>query len=223
VQPGQRSPNAALNKSLRHRSHTRLEPDTIDRSAATKSAARLAAEAAFAPPRLSPLPQPAGQVIVRRTRSTSLVAEPAPEDAAGSANEQRTKGSRVFRVESEPTSKSAEKAAEGLSAAAAALPHGANVAGPPPAPLNSHRIASNKRPGPVMHVICALPDRPPEAEPQQPQLSQLILDLQRVTPVLELIARAQTFSLVDERLVREWRRLSRQADDIHTSILAQLR
>jgi hypothetical protein len=54
-------------------------------------------------------------------------------------------------------------------------------------------------------------------------LDLLLGELERVTPVLEFIARAQTFSLVDERIAREWLRLSRKVDKLHEQIRARVR
>lgn len=90
-----------------------------------------------------------------------------------------------------------------------------------PASPNGRRIAADKRPGPVLHVILAPPEREREAEAPQPRLDLLLGELERVTPVLEFIARAQPFSLVDERLAREWLRLSRRVDKLHEQIRAR--
>jgi hypothetical protein len=88
------------------------------------------------------------------------------------------------------------------------------------------RIASDKRPGPVTHFFQALPvplrEQPAAAETPQPRLSVLMAELQSVSPDLEMIAQAQAFSLVDKSVAREWLRLSRQLDELHAKILAQM-
>ena len=98
-----------------------------------------------------------------------------------------------------------------------------SLAAQTPANSNARRIATDKRPGPVLHVIHAPPERTRTAEAPQPRLALLIGELERVTPVLEIIARAQAFSLVDERIEREWLRLSRKVDKLHAQIRAQVR
>ena len=72
-----------------------------------------------------------------------------------------------------------------------------------------------------MHVVHARAAGSTAATPD-PRPSLLIDSLQQVTPDLEMIARAQAFSLVDEGLRREWLRLSKQADELHAEILTQM-
>lgn len=185
------------------------EPDTGNQGAAPKSAARLAAEAAFALPETSAWPQQPAQVSVRRARFASLVQPPSPEGEDGPTTELAIKGSRVFRVE-------AEAAAPVVNTLDPALPPA-----PSPAHPTERRIASDKRPGPVSHVVHALPERQPEAATLQRRLGLLWGDLQGVMPDLGLIAHAQAFSLVDEHLTDEWLHLSEQVDALHAQIQNQ--
>jgi hypothetical protein len=140
--------------------------------------------------------------------------------------EQLAKSSRVFRVKAAPTPQSIAAAFPASATTIESSMQNDILAAQTPDQRNSGRIASDKRPGPVMHVIHAMPalqpERQPDAEPPQPRLGVLIAELQGVTPNLEMIARAQTFSLVDQRLTREWLRISRQIDELHAKILAQL-
>ena len=233
MQHGQRTQNAAPNKSPRHRAQARQagQQDANDLTAATRSAARLAAEAAFALPRISSLPVQPTQVSVRRSRSAGLAVKPTPIPAptpvgnGGSDFELTVKGARVFRVEAVPTPQPVEATCAGVPLPNETSKHQGNL--PDQVHANSRRIASDKRPRPVLHLIHALPEllpeRQTEAEAPQPRLGLLIGELQRVTPALEMIARAQAFSLVDERMAREWQRLSRQLDELHAKILTQIR
>jgi hypothetical protein len=188
--------------------------------AAPMSAARLAAEAAFAPAPVHdapPLLLPA-QVVVRRARGAPLtLAAAAATDSAGPSAASSTKGPRVFRVE------------------AAASPIALADDHPRwPATTNGHdgvahmptsrprRTAADKRPGPVLHVVHALPARP-EPAPQAQRLDELTVQLARLEPVLADIRRAQAFRLVDESCAREWQRLSGVADDIRRALGLMLR
>ncbi len=222
---GQRTQNSATNTALGHRAQALLadQADANERVAATRSAARLAAEAAFAAPQVRSLAQPSAQVIVRRTRSASLAVEPTPEASHRPTIELTAKSARVFRVEAAPTSQSVEPGS-------ATLPpktEGSTRSGSLPAQARAiphpRRIGTDKRPGPVLHVVPAPSEPRREAEVPQPRLALLTAELDRVTPVLETIARAQAFSLVDERFAREWMRLSRKVERLHAQIRAQVR
>lgn len=227
MQNGQRTQDSAPNKSFRHRAPVRLAPqaNTSDLTGAAPSAARLAAEAAFACPQVSASPSHPAQVSVRRMRSASLTVTPAPEGQAVIASKQLTKEPRVFRLDAVLTPPSLELLAA-LPAMAEAAPHSAILAAQTHDQAVSHRIASDKRPGPVRHVIHALPellvDQRGDPEARQPQLRMLMAELQAVSPDLAIIAQAQAFSLVDERLAREWQRLSRQLDELHVKVVAQM-
>ena len=185
----------------------------------------MAAEAAFAVPQVIASSAQPAQVSVRRTRSASLAVTPAPEGQVELGTEQLTKEPRVFRVDAVPTPPSLELLAASPEMTEAA-PHSAILAAQTPDQAVSHRIASDKRPGPVRHVIHALPellgDQRGDAEARQPQLRMLMAELQAASPDLAIIAQAQAFSLVDERMAREWQRLSRQLDELHAKVLAQL-
>jgi hypothetical protein len=221
VQHGQRTQNSATNPARGHRAQALLayRADANELAAATKSAARLAAEAAFAAPQVQPL----AQVTVRRTRSASVAVEPPPEASDSLTIEPTARSARVFRVEAAPISPSVE-------AGLATLPpptEGSTYSGTLPAhatePPRERRIATYKRPGPVLHVVHAPPERQRESEVLQRQLELLTSGLDRVKPVLETIARAQAFSLVDERFAREWMRLSKKVDRLRAQIRAQVR
>lgn len=221
MQHGQRIQNSAPNTLFGRRAQTLMaykgEPD--ERVEVTRSAARLAAEAAFAAPQVVVLAQqPAAKVMVRRTRSASLAAEPPPEPTHGAAIELTPKSARVFRVEAAPKAPSVEacSASSPPQAEESTLSAGSLVKAP--AIPKPRRIGTDKRPGPVLHVVApSEPTRPVEVRP--PRLDWLAGELGRVTPVLEGIARAQAFTLVDERCAREWMRLSRKVD----RLLAQIR
>lgn len=226
MQHGQRTQHSTSNNALRQRTRAPFarEPDINDLTAATKSAARLAAEAAFALPQVYPLPQQPAQVSVRRNRSAGLAVAPVTEGNLELNTEQPAKSSRVFRIEAAPMPQSIAASFAASSTTTEASTHNDVLAAQTPEQPNSRRIASDKLPRPVMHFIHTMPDLQPERQPDadkpQPRLGALIAKLQGVTPDLEMIARAQTFSLVDRRLTREWLRLSRQIDELHAKILA---
>jgi hypothetical protein len=150
---------------------------------------------------------------------------PAPEDQVGKATEPLAKEPRVFRVDAAPTPPTVELLASSPATTEAA-PHNAILAAHTPDQAVLPRIASDKRPGPVTHVFQALPGLLRElqaaAETPQLRLGVLMAQLQGVSPDLEMIAQAQAFSLVDESVAREWLRLSRQLDELHAKILAQM-
>ena len=110
VQHGQRTQNSATNPARGHRAQALLayRADANELAAATKSAARLAAEAAFAAPQVRSLAQPLAQVTVRRTRSASVAVEPPPEASDSPTIEPTARGPRVFKVEAAPISPSVE-------------------------------------------------------------------------------------------------------------------
>jgi hypothetical protein len=143
----------------------------------------------------------------------------------GLATEQLTKAPRVFRVDAAPTPPSVDLLAASPGTTEAA-PHSAILAAQTPDQAVLHRIASDRRPGPVTHFFQTLPELPRnqqvEAETPRPRLGVLMAELQGLSPDLEMIAQAQAFSLVDESVAREWLRLSRQLDELHAKILAQM-
>jgi hypothetical protein len=148
-----------------------------------------------------------------------------PEGQLGLVHEQQTKEPRVFRVDAAPTLQPIDLLVASPATTEAA-PHSAILAAQAPDQAVLHRIASNKRPGPVTHVIHMLPEvlreQQAEAETQQARPGVLMAELQGVSPDLAMIAQAQAFSLVDEGVAREWLRLSRQLDELHAKILDQI-
>jgi hypothetical protein len=225
VQHGQRTQNSVTNPAPGRRAQALLayRADANELVAATKSAARLAAEAAFAAPQVRSLAQPLAQVTVRRTRSASVAVEPPLEASDSPTIEPTARGARVFRVEAAPISPSVEAGLATLPPPTEGSTHSDSLPAEAPAIRRPRRIATDKRPGPVSHVVHAPPKRQRESEVLQRQLDLLTSGLDRVKPVLETIARAQAFSLVDERFVREWMRLSQKLDRLRAQIRAQVR
>lgn len=129
----------------------------------------------------------------------------------------------MFRVEAAPISPSVEAGLATLPPPTEGSTHSGTLPAHAPATPRERRIATDKRPGPVSHVVHAPPKRQRESEVLQRQLDLLTSGLDRVKPVLETIARAQAFSLVDERFVREWMRLSQKLDRLRAQIRAQVR
>ena len=189
------------------------------------SAARLAAEAAFAaPPPPSASPEQV-QVTVRRTRLTAPVAELAAVDNTHPAVEPTRKAPRVFTLEAAQAPRQPD-ALLGVQPLPLPLPPAASIRSDSPAAdakARSRRIAIDKRPGPVLHVLHSVPPQTRPAELAPPRLATLIDELARVGPVLESIAQAQSFRFMDDRFAKEWQQLSQRADDLLMKLNALIR
>jgi len=197
------------------------------------SAARQAAEAAFAAPRLHPAPPTQAQVTVRRDRLAAGAApgaEPAAADNAGPATEPAGKSPRVFRVELARAPQPVETAPAALAPLPARpRPPAAATRNGGPAVVAAagqpRRIATDRRPGPVLHVVHAarpaLPQR--AAEQAAPEMHTLVAELARVGQVLQSIGDVQALRFIDDRFADAWNRLSRTADDLHVELTAKLR
>lgn len=197
-------------------------PLASESATATQSAARLAAEAAFA--NLPVVAQPAHpvQIIMRRSRTSSLVAQPAEATRDVPIIETAVKRARVFRVGTASTQSSDEAVPSDALPASAPTPNVTSMAKAATASKSRHPGA-DKRPGPVLRVFQTRFDQPAEV-PSKPQLSaSLIAALAPVAPVLELIARAQTFTVINPTLEVEWLRLSLRLAALHAELQAALR
>ena len=174
------------------------------------SAARLAAEAAFAAPTLQPTSAPVTQITVRKRRTASL--EPAPAQAQAlaavdpHAEEALSAGPRTFRVEvvKEQGTEEAQGPAEADAADADARGW-------------RSRRAHQQRPGPVTHTVLELPARPVE-----PSVQQLKAELAEVGPVLEGIQRAQDTVFIDRVADTAWQELSSRVDALSLEVQQQL-
>jgi hypothetical protein len=182
------------------------------------SAARQAAEAAFATPELRPPPTLEVQITVRRTREAPAPKLETPQSSPDAPSVSR--GSRVFRIESAQTAGLPEAVS-----ATNALLHEESLRnhGPSPrtaAPLS--RAVDNRRPGPVLHLVQTL-DAPSEPEQTRPRLDLLAAELARVGTVLDEIKQAQSLKFVANPFAREWERLWRVAAEIRQDIKTQWR
>ncbi len=124
-----------------------------------------------------------------------------PVDAQGALAfdgfaEPKGKAPRVFRLET----------ARSVATPPAAVPT------LPAVVKRQRRIAADKRPGQVLHVVHIQPQQPKTAAAAGSVL--LSDELARLAPVMEAIQRAQSFWVVDERFEQEWQRLSKQADQL---------
>jgi hypothetical protein len=173
------------------------------------SSARLAAEAAFAAPPVHAVQPGQAQITVRRAR-TPLLAEPPAAGQGAAAAVKAAKGPRVFRVDT----------AVGAAALAAAPLHapasGSPVFGEAAAPkMRRCRAAADRRPGPVVVVTPdAVPSTPPAAAHMLPDSERLSAALARVTPVLQAVAQARSFRVVDECFENQWQGLFEQAGEL---------
>jgi hypothetical protein len=218
TQPVPRRPATSRDANAKH----------ADGSDATPmSAARLAAEAAFAAPPLFSTPSPtqstSALVTVRRARGTALA--PAADEETDTAGESGhasspVKGPRVFRVDAPVLVATAADASRQPSTwqADEAVPISSSPIWPTAPRLR--RSSTHKRPGPVLHVVHALPPR--QELPLLPLLA-LTAQLARVEPVLADIRFAQALRLMDNNQASEWQRLGRVADDIRQALQTMLR
>lgn len=184
------------------------------------SAHRLAAEAAFAAPPLSAPSPSQAQIAIRKARIAVLAAQPVVTDECQAALEPAAHRPRVFRVEA-PRAVHSMQALGDSKHTLLAISAGDADADAVVVP-RSRRAAADKRSGPVLHVVHALPARPP-LEPVAPSLRGLIAELANVEPTLDAIRCALSFEIVDRRTAVEYPRLSRVAEDIRSELEACLR
>jgi len=166
------------------------------------SAARLAAEAAFAAPaQPEPPPQAPAQVTLRRSRLAGGLDEAAGGGAvAPTGMPPEAAGPRVFRVVAAPSAAAPAVAPRALLDEAVATP----------ATPRKRRVRAEQRPSPV--VVVQVAPAPAPAAPLQPEA--LRAELQRAGALLEVAARAQAFHIDPHAFDRDWQRLSRRADEL---------
>jgi hypothetical protein len=182
------------------------------------SAARLAAEAAFAAP-AQPAPPPVApaQVTLRRSRLGAGPDEAAgaPRQASGAAPAAEA-GPRVFRVVA---------ALPVLPAAPVPLSPGLEAESAPVAVPRTRRVRAERRPSAVVVVKAAEPPArqaaaTSELPPLQPEA--LRAELQRAGALLEMAAQAQSFRIDSTAFDSDWERLSRRAEQLLKELRAQL-
>lgn len=176
---------------------------------APPSAARLAAEAAFAGPASRVIQNVQTQITLRRARSIVRAEQPA-EVSTAVAEQPAAKGSRVFRIDS-----ARGHASVPTEQAPQARPD-QKTDTPPLLPKTRRRRAPEQRPGPVVLVVQKPATPRPlfatAAVPPAPTSKTLAARLDQVTPVLAAIEKAQSFHFVDSRFENQYQRLSDQAD-----------
>ena len=183
-----------------------------------KSAARLAAEAAFEAQPQPALPPPApAQVTLRRSRLGA-----GPDEGAGAPGQASgalpapDAGPRVFRVvAAQPAPLSSP----------APLSPGLETEPAPVAAPRKRRVRAERRPSAVVVVQAAAPRARQaaftnEVAPLQPE--DLRAELQRAGALLEMAERAQAFRINPHAFERDWERLSRRADQLLKELQALL-
>jgi hypothetical protein len=188
--------------------------DADPAAAAPMSAARLAAEAAFAGAQVHTLPLAPTQITTRRNR-LALLAAPDAADEDSAAADGTEKRPRVFRV-----------AAAAPVPAPAPVPATAQAIGVGETTRHAarpRRLRSDKRSGPILQVLSPLPARPPEPAPSRSDWHLLRLELDRVGQTLQAIQTLVSWRIVDDRLADEWQRMSRQADELLVQLRKALR
>jgi hypothetical protein len=235
VQFGYRRQNSQQNKrppqSQRPRPAQAFSLDAPAPDSAPKSAARLAAEAAFAAPEFRAEEQQAVPITTRQVRWTDAPGHaegPEPDqqqqsqqDQAPEANPQpfesdpntppAARAPRVFRVETTPKPPS-----DDALAAATALPSEdalQNRGGTSPFAPKTRRKASHRQPGPVVHVVHA-PAVQNEAEEDRPRLDLMRAELARIAAVLDEAKRAESLQFVAPNFAWEWERIWRKGEGI---------
>ena len=249
MQIGDRLQHASSKNSLRQRRQplAAFEPNVKDTDPAPKSAARLAAEAAFAAPVFNAAPTAQTQITIRRTRAAEPFRRAQTDGDTTPASPMTRQGPRVFRVQAAQTVQPAQPANlpasfEGRSLADMRSGDHADIQTVPP----TRCMTASRRPGPVVHLVHPVSNRcepdqgnehVPEVEPEieteinahkaQPQWAALTAELARIGLVLEQIKRAQSFKLIDDEfadhITREWGQISCSTEGLRLEIENQLR
>lgn len=195
-----------------------------DAMPAPMSAARLAAEAAFGAPLQVRPPVLQAQVTVRKARPLDPSDEPGTAESSPAstegATEPSTKAPRIFRVDAvrlaDPADTPAAEAARSSPAPADNDPPAASVA------PRRRRVSPDKRPGPVLHVVQAVPVRKePQADPLE--LAGGRAASSRGTPGPATMTNPPAPVFINQRFAAEWQSLSRRVDDLHRQLKARLR
>ncbi len=202
---------------------------------APKSAARLAAEAAFAAPDLRPEEAPVVPITTRQVRWTDAATPaegPAPDqqqqsqqDQAPEANRQPlenepntppvARAPRVFRIEATPKPPSDDAPAAATASPSADPLQGLGAASP--FPPRTRRKASHRQPGPVVHVVHA-PVVQNEPEGERPRLDLMRAELARIGAVLDEAKLAESLQFVAPNFAWEWERIWRKGEGIDWAI-----
>ncbi len=193
-------------------------PFEIDRNrpdAPPVSAARLAAEAAFASPPFSVPQNSQAQITVRRAR----VIDPAEAASAGSlggAPALAPKAPRVFRIE---TARSLETVPAERARAFWADDLHLNTPSAP-AKRRKRRLEDNQRPGPVVVVVQQPPaPRAPKPSVQAaPKLQAWAVHSNRLAAQPAAAQEARSFVFIDDAMAAQWQRLSQRADELRKAV-----
>lgn len=224
VHRGQRTQHSTPNQGTRPRKQASMvrNPEADLPPPSPKSAARLSAESAFADPTAAATPPHPVQIIVRRARTTLSVGQPVATRGPSAEIAPPAKLARVFLVRPAPGQPLVEAApsAVPLPAADSRATGSATPKGRPPS--RSRHTDAAKQPGPLVQVIAARAEQAPQVASNSLRASDLIVALAPVTPVLELIALAQAFTLADARMDEKWLRLSRRLQACQAQLRSQL-
>ncbi len=172
---------AGMHSDFHHRAPQEVARSTPN--SAPPSTAWLAAQQAFLSHRPAPAAEPV--VTVRRGRALALAVPSADEaQAATPAPEMANKPARIFRITSAVADSNAALQAR---SAQPSLQTGFDLS-------RQGRIASNKRPGPVLRIVPAAPAvAEPEAQTQKESVGALREMLAEIDAILEDIKAARAF------------------------------
>lgn len=176
------------------------------------SAARLAAEAAFATfPSSEPRGTPAStaQVTVRRARLAA--AAPVLATAAGHRSDEQPAGEKSPRVFIIPAAPAAATTAglpmqQGLATTETSRSSGTQQ--------RKRRVAAEKRPGQVVVLMSATPRTVSTPLAPAPGWASLNAAMVGLTPLLEAISHAQSLQFIDQSRAHEWQRLAQRAEEL---------
>lgn len=200
-----------------HKHHDPAGRDTV------RSAARLAAEAAFSAPVREVVAESLPQVSIRKVRHAGPVPLSAAAEVAPPLAEADARVVRVFRLDKAPDLQGADGSA--------------TPEGPPVAPFldqgiddssrhlkRTRRRLADRLPGPV---VIATPAPPPDTRydgevTTLPQLEALDRHMAGLGPIIEGIRLAQSLLLTDESIADDWRRLTLAADGLSREIAEQV-
>lgn len=188
-----------------------IDLETPGAPSSPMSAARLQAEAAFGAPPPPSAPAQQAQVIVKRSRA--MVPDIGDTTSASTPAAADDKGPRVFRVDtlgsasSMPTDAAATEQQTPLAGAATPMRR-----------RKLRRIAVDKRPSAVVHIVHTPRPREPKPGELDPRLYRLGAELARLQPVLDDITRAQAMRFDADRHGADWSVLAKHLDQLRLEL-----
>lgn len=214
------TPKANRSSAVATTAETNLNKVGNDEFSAPMSAARQAAEAAFAAP-VQRAPQISEALVtVRKSRHAVAMEGHAAAEVALAETESGQRTPRVFRVGPPPATDTGD--AKPVSEPMLQGTPRSNVETASRSPPRPRRRNGEKRPGPVLHVVHSQME-PSAARVVEPRLDELMAELTAVGPVLHTTHTAGSLLLVEKRFAADWQRLAQRVDALRKELRAMLR